>query len=212
MVDKILKWFETKVPKYFQSFIAITIVLVLPLSLPPVFGFNYASLSLRLAILFQKLAVCYGVIGGVIFPFDFLLNLITGHLSNKPKHYYIAWAICLTLFLPHIVGQLGYNSTQIGSIFETSSYTENYVVYISFESPRNHPRDVYIQPAIIHREGGMPYYSIEKIQMRDGSFIYLSSDDRFFPNIEEKVEAYDDISCYVTLTNLRYPYNILNAQ
>ena len=210
MIDKFFKWFKKKVPEYFQFFFAITIVLVFPLSLPPVLGYDYASLSLRLAILFQNLAVCYCIIAAVLLPVDFLYNLVTSNLSEKPKHYYVVWAICIILSLPYGIGKLGYNSTNIGSVFEISDYTENYVTYISFESPGNSERKVYIQPAVIHREGRMPYYSIEKIQMRDGSCLFFDSEYSFFPNIEKCVTAFGGTDCYVTLTDLKYPYAVLD--
>ena len=202
LVDRFFNWFEKKVPKYFQFFITITIICVF-MSAFVIIRDNHSFLPLRITTTFQAISFFYGVVSWIIL-LDFIFNL---RRETKPKHFYVVWAICIIISLPRYIGNFGYNSTKIGSIFEVWDYTENYVTYISFEHPDNPERKIYIQPAVISREGGSKYYYIEEIQMRDGSYLYFDS-SYVYPFVEKHMTDIDGAECYVTLTNLQYPYDL----
>lgn len=163
---------------------------------------------------------------GFIFMFiRFLYRLIRNNMIRSGIFYAI-WIFSFILSIPYIPTLFGYETTQIGDLYEAREYTANYYVIMSREPETAKDRKIYTRPAEITRQIDYKYttamrtdsytqqeyggddiygfaYHIKCMYFLNGTRLDFSTDDNnsvIYLNKETKVTSTSGKDYYITLT------------
>lgn len=133
------------------------------------------------------------------------------------KTFLFLWAFSFLIVVPTFPYFFGYRTTQIGSQFAASEYTEMYYVILSDRPCNNLFREAHAVPAEIEKikeydgPGYNSYYRVNYIYPYAEKRICISDLGDVSPNKERRVEDFDGNEYYVTLTEIKFPADFFDV-
>lgn len=133
------------------------------------------------------------------------------------KTFLFLWAFSFLIVVPTFPYFFGYRTTQIGSQFEASEYTEMYYVILSDYPCENPFREAHAVPAEIEKikeyagPGYNSYYEVNHIYPYGEKRISIYDCDDVSLNEERIVRDFEGNEYYVTLTEIKYPNDFPDA-
>ena len=159
----------------------------------------------------------------VVMSMIFAVKICIWDFCAISKIFVVCWSVTFALSLPHWPPLFGYETTQIGDIYEKEEYIENYLVIMSRQPNTVQNRKKYTLPAQIQRtkdETGYQekinyitgereerdicalVYHINYLYFNNGGYLYFmeEEDNIIIPNIEVDLEDFHGDTYYITLT------------
>ncbi len=175
-----------------------------------------------LMLLFEIALWCF-----IISLISMIVSLIKNKKFVRKKSFYICLLCFFVFSIPYLPKLFGYETTQIGDLYEADFYTETYKVIMSYEPEANIDRKEYTLPAQIFRQSDYDHttpvrnnyyggliggedryklnYHIQYLYFPNGGYLSFNSDYYYndtiiIPNKETKVTDYKGDEYYITLT------------